>query len=351
MVPADGLVREGESGFDESLMTGEDRPVTRGLGDAVMAGSVNVSQPVTISVSRRAGSTALDSILRLAEKSHSHKPRISHLAELVSRWFVLGVILLAAGVAGFGLWSGNPAWLPTTIAVLVVTCPCALSLATPLALSAGASSLVQRGVHVTRGHALETLNRIDHVVFDKTGTLTRGQIVLDDTLTPAAINTDEAIADRSVPGTGRQPPPGETIDRGRRPTRYCRRCHASKHSPGGGISGRIDGHEYRLGSSAFVTGNGLPDDQVAGQHWRNGPRADPWRCWRIRAAFIAAFRFRDEIRPGAPAHWSVTWKTDGTAVSLLSGDRTAAVSSLGGCGGYTRLAGGAPAGPETGRAG
>lgn len=324
VVPADGVVTAGESGFDESLMTGEDRPVSRAVGDPVMAGSVNVSQPVTIAVTRCAGSTALDSILRLAERSHSHKPRISRLAERVSRWFVVGVILLAVAVAGFGLWTGDPAWLPTTIAVLVVTCPCALSLATPLALSAGAGSLVRRGVHVTRGHALETLNRIDHVVFDKTGTLTRGRLMLEDTLAPGAMAADEAIRIAASLEQGASHPLATALIEAARGNGL-HPVSRFNHTPGGGISGWIGGREFRLGSVAFAAPEGSTDVNLADlDQWASGGSV---ALLADADGVLAAFRFRDEIRPGA-ADLVRHLEHDAIGVSLLSGDRPGAVAHV-----------------------
>lgn len=327
VAPADGVVDEGASEFDESLLTGEDRPVPRGIGDPVMAGSVNISQPVTIAITARPGATVLDSILRLAERSQADKPRISRLAEQVSRWFVLGVVLLAAATAGLGLWLGDPVWLPTTIAVLVVTCPCALSLATPLALHAGTGSLVRRGVHVIRSHALETLNRVDHMVFDKTGTLTRGEMTLDRITTPGDLDAPQALRIAAAleqgvchplsrplleaAGDGPLPPVTDSV-----------------HVPGRGICGRVEGKDYRLGSAAFVAetvGDAYPDG-TAGD---SADTPDSLVLLGDASGLLATFRLRDEIRPGARGLVGQL-RSAGLGISLLSGDRPAAVDFLAG---------------------
>ena len=325
VVPADGVIDEGASSFDESLMTGEDRPVSRGPGDPVMAGSVNISQPVTVTITSRPGATVLDSILRLAERAHGDKPRIARLAERVSRWFVLGVVLLASAVAVSGLWLGNPAWLPTTIAILVVTCPCALSLATPLALHAGTGNLVRRGVHVVRGHALETLNRADHVVFDKTGTLTRAAMTLDRITTPGQMDSGEALRIAAAleqesthplarplleaAGDGPLPPVTDFVN-----------------VQGRGVLGRVDGKDYRLGSAAFVaeSTDGLPSGEGAEAC---ADDADSLVMLGEASGLAATFRFRDEIRPGAPGLVRQL-RAEGAGISLLSGDRPGAVRRI-----------------------
>ena len=325
VVPADGVIDDGASSFDESLMTGEDRPVSRGVGDPVMAGSVNVSQPVTVTITARPGATVLDSILRLAERAHADKPRISRLAERVARWFVVGVVMLAAAVASLGLWLGNPAWLPTTIAVLVVTCPCALSLATPLALHAGIGNLVRRGVHVVRGHALETLNRVNHVVFDKTGTLTRAEMALEAITTHGHLDSGEALRIAAALEQGASHPLARPLleAAGEAPLP---RVTDFANVPGRGVRGRVDGKDYRLGTAEFVVefmggldlgGAAADRTDAAGLLVTLGEASGP----------VATFRFRDELRAGA--HGLVQrMRSDGMDISLLSGDRPGAVDAI-----------------------
>ncbi len=325
VVPADGVIDEGASDFDESLMTGEDRPVSRGAGDPVMAGSVNISQPVTVTVTAPPGATVLDSILRLAERTHGDKPRISRLAEKVARWFVLGVVTLASAVASLGLWLGNPDWLPTTIAVLVVTCPCALSLATPLALHAGTGNLVRRGVHAVRGHALETLTRVDHVVFDKTGTLTRAELTLDRITATGQLDSGEALRIAAALEQGASHPLARPLLEASGDA-LLPRVTDFVSVPGQGVRGRVDGKNYRLGSAAFVSGimdwppsGGTAEEptDAAGLLVMLGEASGP----------VATFRFLDELRPGA--HGLVKQlRAEGAGISLLSGDRPCAVDLI-----------------------
>ena len=142
----------------------------------MLAGSLNVSQAVVARVTKTTSLSTLASILRLADRAANAKPVIAELAERIARWFVLIILLIAGLVAVSGLAVGNQSWLSTVIAVFVVTCPCALSLATPLALTAGANAMIRQGVCVAQHHAIETMAAIQTVLFDKTGTLTTGDL-------------------------------------------------------------------------------------------------------------------------------------------------------------------------------
>ncbi|WP_092309143.1 heavy metal translocating P-type ATPase [Cupriavidus alkaliphilus] len=175
IVPADGAVTSGTSELDESMLTGESRPVRRCAGDTVLAGSFNTASPLELRVTRVGAGTRLAEIVAVLDRALAEKPRLATLADRVAGWFVATLLVLAAltGMV-WGLWIDPSRALLVTIAVLVVSCPCALSLATPAALAAAGAALSRRGMLLTRGHALETLARVTDVVLDKTGTLTEG---------------------------------------------------------------------------------------------------------------------------------------------------------------------------------
>ncbi|MEK7990628.1 MAG: heavy metal translocating P-type ATPase [Thiotrichaceae bacterium] len=177
-IPADGSVLIGQSSVDESLLTGESYPVMKSIEQNVIGGTINIESPLQIQVTKLGTETILSHILRLLERAQSEKPAITRLADQVASYFVFAVLILAIIVASYW-WLQNPnndAWFVTTLAVLVVTCPCALSLATPTAITAATSTLTSSGLLTTRGHALETLAKANHFVFDKTGTLTQGRL-------------------------------------------------------------------------------------------------------------------------------------------------------------------------------
>ncbi|MCG6872288.1 MAG: cadmium-translocating P-type ATPase, partial [Gammaproteobacteria bacterium] len=177
-VPADAELLSGRGSLDESLLSGESRPVSKAPGSTLLAGSLNGEQPLTARVLRSGEATLVAGIRRLADAAVDEKPRLARLADRVAAPFVL--LVLAAGLGTFLLWQWlNPATaLPATIAVLVVACPCALSLATPAALAAATGHALGQGILVARSRAFEVLTRADHWVFDKTGTLTSGRPLL-----------------------------------------------------------------------------------------------------------------------------------------------------------------------------
>ena len=174
-IALDAVIVAGLTSVDLSLLTGESVPVRRGVGDEVPGGALNAGAPVTLRVLRPAAESTLSSIERLAERSSQDKPRIAQIADRAATWFVAALLALALAVL-IVWWQLDPERaLPVALAVLVVSCPCALSMATPAALAAASGALLRRHVLITRGHALEALAACTDVVFDKTGTLTEGR--------------------------------------------------------------------------------------------------------------------------------------------------------------------------------
>jgi P-type Cu2+ transporter len=176
--PADGTIVAGNTFADEALLTGESRPVPRDLDAQVIAGSFNLSSVVRVRIGQIGKATRYAQIVALMEQAALDKPRLAVLADQVAKPFLIFVLLAAAAAAAFW-WSTDPARaLMAAVAVLVVTCPCALSLATPSAMLTSAGWLAKQGVLVRRLQAIESLADIDAVIFDKTGTLTEAQMGL-----------------------------------------------------------------------------------------------------------------------------------------------------------------------------
>ena len=179
-IPADGCVVEGASRVDEALLTGESRPVVKSGGDALIGGAVNVTSPLMMRIEHVGQQTVLSAIVRLLDRAMTEKPRITQLADRVAHHFISALLVGAVIVAAIWTLIEPSAALWITVSVLVVACPCALSLATPAAITAATGYLARRGVLITRGHTLETLAHATHFVFDKTGTLTHGRYELLD---------------------------------------------------------------------------------------------------------------------------------------------------------------------------
>jgi len=194
LIPADGRISTGQSSIDESVLTGEYLPQARSVGDLVTAGTLNVEGPLTIQVQALGDDTRLSAIVRLLERAQSEKPRLAELADRVAQWFLL-IVLATAAIVGLVWWQIDPQrafWI--VLALLVATCPCALSLATPTALTTATGSLHKLGLLLTRGHVLEGLNHIDTVIFDKTGTLTEGRLTLNAVHPLAELDADTCLA-------------------------------------------------------------------------------------------------------------------------------------------------------------
>ena len=192
--PADGVIVEGQTLADEALLTGESRPQSRGVGDRVVAGSHNLSGIVVVRVAQVGEGTQFSQIVSLMENASLQKPRLAQLADRIAKPFLMGVLLLAA-LSALWWWPTNPSHaLMVAVAVLVVTCPCALSLATPAAMLAAAGNLARRGVMVRRLQALEALADVDTLIFDKTGTLTQDGQRVTQTLTADGITPETALA-------------------------------------------------------------------------------------------------------------------------------------------------------------
>lgn len=318
-VPADGLVLEGVSSIDESLLSGESLPLAKQAGDDLVGGTVNVESPLTMEVRCVGEDTVLSAIVRLLDRAQTEKPRVAQLADQVAAWFVGAILLLAAGVYLYWVGHGGAEeafWI--TLSVLVVTCPCALSLATPAAITAATGNLTRQGLLTTRGHALEALGKATHAVFDKTGTLTLGRLTLSDVRLTGELGREAALAVAAALEGQSEHPVARAIVSAADTAAVAKSVQAI---PGQGIEGEVDGRRYRLGSPAFVSAwiGSLPD---MGQH--PGSTRIFLAC---EGELLAVFDLSDEVRPDA-ADTLHALRTLGLQVELLSGDSPEAVARL-----------------------
>lgn len=320
-IPADGEVVEGVSAADESLLTGESRPLPKMVGDALIGGSVNVNSPLAMRVLRLGEDTRLAAITRLMERAAAEKPQVVHMADRIAARFVVAVLLLAVMTALIW-WQINPdqaLWV--FVAVLVVSCPCALSLATPVALTVATGALAARGVLVTRGHAIETLAQANHFIFDKTGTLTLGQLTLIETIVCRGA-PDAAIALAAGLEQGSEHPIGRVL---RQAANTIVPVVNVRAVTGAGVLGFINASEWRLGRPDFVAGlhqKPLPlniEEKVgAGDTVIALGSTDGWQAF---------FQLGDDVRPEATAAMAALRRT-GVTLSIFSGDASAAVQRV-----------------------
>ena len=251
VVPADGIVRSGHSAFDESLLTGESMPVARSAGSRVLAGSVNGFGVVEVEVTSTGDATVLGAVLNRAEQAARERPAIAQLADRAAAWFIGGVLVLATGVA-IGWMVHDPARvIPVLVSVLVVTCPCALSLATPAAMTAALGALARAGLVVTRANAVERLALATHCLADKTGTLTEGRFRLHSITTFTRHSRSYCLAlAASLERFATHPIAATLVEAA--PEESAVRHVEAPDTRAGGVSGRIDGARYAVGSPDFV---------------------------------------------------------------------------------------------------
>ena len=308
---ADGVIVEGATELDLALLTGESRAQQRTVGDEVPGGAVNAGQAVVLRVVRGARDSTLSRLVALVERAGQGKPQLALWADKVAAWFVAALLALAVLVfIGWQLPDPARAW-EVAIAVLVVSCPCALSLATPSALAAATDLLVRRGVLVVRPHVLETLHRATHIIFDKTGTLTEGKPVLrhvgvfGDAARERCIQLAAALEHSSAH------PLGEAIRQASTEPPLDARDVASVM--GQGIEGVVDGRRYRLGRASFVAAisGAIPHSAAAGMTAVYLGDED---------GMLARFDLADAMRSDAPALVR-QFQSAGKEVILLSGDQ------------------------------
>ena len=321
-IPADGRVVEGASKVDESLLTGESLPLPRGVGEALVGGAVNVESPLVVQVEKVGSDTVLSAIVRLLERAQAEKPRLALLADRIAGGFV-AALLVVAGAVLLAWWASSDfdTAFRITLAVLVVTCPCALSLATPTAIVAATGALTRIGLLTTRGHALESLARADQIIFDKTGTLTYGRPRLVAVEPVGGSDAERCLALAAALERGSEHPVGRALVEAAGSA--VPNATELKNTPGSGIEGWIEGRRYRVGRPDFVTGSEMEPSLER----RDFEASGTWVALGDESGLLAWLHLADSLRPGA-ADAVAALQRRGLAVELLSGDRAEAVAHI-----------------------
>jgi Cu2+-exporting ATPase len=324
-IPADAVITRGVSSVNESIITGESMPVTKHTGDEVIGGSTNIESPINIGITRIGSDSTVSWISRLLEEAQSEKPAMTQLANRIASWFVSVVLIIAAITAWYWWQAGTGSWLPITISILVVTCPCALSLATPTAITASSVALMRRGIAIIHHDAVENLARATHFIFDKTGTLTFGKLQLVDVVCTSDINENECTTIAAAIEQYSEHPVALAI------TDISDKSESLMvseiiNSPGEGISGIIGGERYYLGTPGYIIAN----TDIA----KFQPDKIDVKPENISTTFLAdgqsilcIFIFSDQIRPSAKKLINVLNAT-GKHTMMLSGDQSGIVSSV-----------------------
>jgi len=300
-IPLDGIIESGQSSISEAVLTGESLPQSRGPGDHVLAGTINHDQILVLRATTRQQQSRVALMQQHLQQALSSKPATVQMADRLSSVFVIVVIACAALTAFYWWDTGADAAMAATLAVLVASCPCALSLATPTAMSAATYALAQRGVLITRAHVLETLPRIRRALFDKTGTLTHGDLRVHAVHTCDDHNAETCLRIAAALERDSNHPVAHAFVHEDAPL-----ASDCQQHPGMGVSGIIDGIRYRLGHAGFL-GSQAPDSD---HHWTGLADAQHVLAW---------FALQDNLRDDA-ADTINRLRAQGISTGLLTGD-------------------------------
>lgn len=303
-IPADGIIISGRSSVDESIITGEFVPVSKSKDSTVISGSLNVESPLDIQITATGQDTQLSTIMGLLDRAATEKPRIAQMADFIAQYFVGAVLIMSVIV--FSVWtfidSDRAFWI--TLSVLVATCPCALSLATPTALTTATGALRKAGVLITRGHVFETLTKSRRIIFDKTGTLTLGQLAIEKIITIKGDENHVKKLAASLEAHSQHP----IANAFKSDDLYT--CTDLIAQSGSGIGGTINGKPYKIGKPSYVT-----DEPI------EYPNSGHWILLSENNTPLAWFLLSDQIRPHAKASID-RLKQAGLKVEMLSGDQS-----------------------------
>jgi Cu2+-exporting ATPase len=316
MVAADGVVIEGHTNINEAMLTGEQMPIEKQQDQQVYAGTINVDQPIKVKVTALGQDQLVAEIIRLQELASNTKPAIALLADKLSRYFS-GTILTIATIT-YLVWQQispeDAFWV--TLSVLVATCPCALALATPTAVTCATAIFTRLGIITRKAGVFEKLPQIKHVVFDKTGTLTCGTLSIGQTQCMADLTKTQALAIAAALETGSRHPIAAAFALFADNTLVAEQVH---HEVGFGVRGRIEGTDYLIGNAVFT--GARVDTQDPTQ-----------KIWLARSAneqleVLASFEIQDNIRQDSKATIEIL-KQQGCRISIASGDSSGHVHQL-----------------------
>lgn len=317
--PADGILKAETTAVDESLLTGESRPVHKQLGDQVITGSHNLTNAVEIEVTAVGASTRYAQIVTLMEQAAVGKPRLALLADRIAKPFLV-VVLFAATLTALYLWHVNPSRaLMVAVSILIVTCPCALSLATPAAMLSASGTLAKLGVMVRKIQALEVLDSVDTIVFDKTGTLTYDTLAIGNIKTAECITEQDALALAAVLAQSSLHPVSRAI------VHYAKlnnisvdeQVHEIKETAGAGLKALRDGSTLKLGNADFC--EIALDNNIQGRSSVYLVSDNKW---------LATFEIHESVKADAQALVTQLKQQD-LQLEIASGDQQPAVEMIG----------------------
>lgn len=323
-VPVDGKVTLGTSALDEALLTGESLPRDVCVGARVCAGTINVAAPLRVRVEATGAGSRVGKLMELVERSAREPGRIVKMADRIAGHFTVAMLLLAAVTLGAWLWIDPAHALDHATALLIVTCPCALGLATPLTVTVAIGRAARRGILIKGGETLERLARPGTILLDKTGTLTQGRMALLEWWGDESLKSDAAAVERH----SAHPIARAFVEAHGEPGARDEVADVSQ-SPGGGIAARVGARRIALGSVGFVRGRGIDlPAEAADAAERFSSRALTPVLIAADGAVAAVAGLGDPLRPDA-ADSVRALRARGWKVEILSGDHPQAVAAVG----------------------
>jgi Cu2+-exporting ATPase len=317
IIPADGILISATCSVNEAIISGESLPVTKHINDKLLCASINTEQTIQMRVTKKSSNSEIAKALQLVNSAEQVKPKIANLATTIAKWFTSAVLLIATTVFLYRYFYADNA-LYIMLSVLVVTCPCALSLAIPVAITATTGNLNRLGLLITKSHVVESLNLVDTIVFDKTGTLTTGNLKLTNIQPIANTNADyclklavslEECYDHQIARAFKQQLNNSndifTVT-------------ARKNFVGNGIAGTINNNYYRLGTVNFASSNSKLEHPTTDGQWVLLTENNIPICW---------FNFADSLRPETK-NVIKALKGINKQIIILSGDHLNPVTKL-----------------------
>jgi len=308
-IPADGVISSGRSQINEAMLSGEQLPITKTNGDTVFAGTINGDSNIVIKVKHNNQNSFLNQLIRLSEQSQAHKPKMAKLSDKIAQFFVALILLTAIGTAIY--WHqhmpSEAFWI--TLSVLVATCPCALSLATPTALTCGTTRLNKDGVMVRSGHVIETIPQVDLFAFDKTGTLTTGDFTISNIeLLSTDMTEQQVLAIAASLESQSEHPLAKAFEQYRDNGDQVSEIEVVT---GTGVQGQVNGAFYQLGKSSWF-----------GEQSKDLCSTEAQCLLAKDGKLIAAFTLSDNIRENAKQVFDVM-HADNIELAMISGDNKA----------------------------
>ena len=307
-IPADGVLADGQTSVDEALLTGEPQPVPKVPGDPLVAGSINLDGVIEMQVEKTGNDTTLGTIHRLSERARYARPEFVQLADRIASYIVVAILGISALVATYWYFTEPDRAFVVTLSVLVVTCPCALALATPAAFAAAGTRLAELRLLLTNGNAIEALSKARRIVFDKTGTLTEGRPVL--VATQVLDPSYSEVACRQI-AAALEAASTHPIAAAFAVEDYEVVAEDQRVAVGEGVAGTVEGKRWRLGRLAYVA----PD--IAATAPYDVPQTRVFLG--VDGRLIASFDLEDKVRDDA-AHVLQKLRLLGPGIALASGD-------------------------------